>query len=63
VLININVIDDIKRINPNTSMIDQDKNITDISIKYSLCWDSMQELIDDGFIKISDNNLLSVNNH
>lgn len=62
-LININVIDDIKRINPNTSMIDQDKNITDISIKYSLCWDSMQELIDDGFIKISDNNLLSVNNH
>lgn len=62
-LININVIDDIKRINPNTSMIDQDKSITDISIKYSLCWDSMQELIDDGFIKISDNNLLSVNNH
>lgn len=56
------VIDDLNEIDHNMDKNIQDKIITDISLKHSLCWDSIQELIDDGVINMSDNNLLSVNN-
>lgn len=48
------IFSDLKKIDPNLAHDDQDSAIVDISLKYSICWNTIMKIIDLGIIEFDE---------